>query len=122
MPFYPRHSFVCKGIPKLLPRVLGETHQTPFLRLILFYRLDISIESDFQLGFAGANSRRNNYLVVPDNRTGMCQARNSTLPLYVLFIFDIPVDREHLRGIDATSTRPSKLRPILTAPNNGAAE
>src|SRR5437868_9624136 len=104
--------FLPECVPENPASLLIEREQSPLLRLVVGDRLDVAVKTHYQVSLVLLDSRGHINPVIPQDRRGVSQTRNFSLPRNIFGPLDIPSDGSWFRGIQASSVWPSKLRPI----------
>src|SRR5207302_595069 len=100
--------------PEDLAAVPVEAEHVPDVLAGVVHGFDVTVVADpnFRVGLAAADRRGDEHAVPPDDRAGVPEARNRSLPANALASRRLPDDRRVLTVRDAGAVRPAKRRPV----------
>src|SRR5580765_2176885 len=107
-----RHRLERQLVPKDLSRDLIQTEQAPLVRLCFSVRIDVAVQTDFEVRLsAGFHSGSDIDPVLPHNRAGMAQTRDWRLPANIRAGLSVPANRCGVFG-NAAGGGSTELRPV----------
>src|SRR5688572_8528916 len=109
-----RDARVTEGIPKDFPAVFVDGDEPPFVSRVVLRGLDVAIEANLQVGLRafGRDRGRDKNPIAPNDRGGVGEARNRSLPANILAGLSIPARGQRGGGVESARVGSAVLGPV----------